>query len=190
MTRLAASLRFLIYGSVKQQLVYRHSVTCLFNRVDAVSKCWPLQTCLWYLLAFHLNSYYKSMEHLEGIFSLNFKFLRNFVHYLPMVEEQHSLSRPEFDTPSHHMRFMVVSLKWISSEYLCFPADHNGREAQGVKCLYFIRTLGSWVRIPLEVCLCALCICVVCVGSDLPTGWSPSKRTYRLKKRPGSNKDL
>jgi hypothetical protein len=42
-------------------------------------------------------------------------------------------------------------------------------------------TLGSWVRIPLKVWMCARLFCVVlCVGSGLATGWSPSKESYRL----------
>jgi hypothetical protein len=38
------------------------------------------------------------------------------------------------------------------------------------------RTLGSWVPIPLEklmsVCAFILCLCVLCVGSGLATGWT------------------
>jgi hypothetical protein len=56
------------------------------------------------------------------------------------------------------------------------------------------RTLGSWVRIPLEawmsVCVYSVCI-VLCVGSGLMTGWSPDQgvlltvyRIKKLKKRP------
>jgi hypothetical protein len=45
------------------------------------------------------------------------------------------------------------------------------------------RTLGSWVRIPLEawmfVCVYSVCV-VLCIGSGLVTGWSPSKESYRM----------
>jgi hypothetical protein len=45
------------------------------------------------------------------------------------------------------------------------------------------RTLGSWVRIPLEawmsVCVYSVCA-LLCVGSGLATSWSPpSKESYR-----------
>jgi hypothetical protein len=52
--------------------------------------------------------------------------------------------------------------------------------------LWPAQTLGSWVWIPLEawmsVCLFRLC-CPMCAGSGLATGWSPSKKSYRLCKR-------
>jgi hypothetical protein len=62
------------------------------------------------------------------------------------------------------------------------------------------QTLGSGVRIPLEVRLCLrlFCVCVVlCVGSDRATGWSPVEgvlptvcKIKKLKNRPKSNKKL
>jgi hypothetical protein len=43
-------------------------------------------------------------------------------------------------------------------------------------------TLGSWVGIPLEACLCAF---ILCVGRGLATGWSPVQgvlpTVYRLR---------
>jgi hypothetical protein len=53
------------------------------------------------------------------------------------------------------------------------------------------RALGSWVRIPLEawMCVCLFCVRVVlCVGSCLETGCTPSMNFYilNLKKRPRS----
>jgi hypothetical protein len=52
------------------------------------------------------------------------------------------------------------------------------------------RTLGSWVRIPIEAWMSVvhlLCVCVVvCVVSGLATGWSPVQgvlpSVYRIKK--------
>jgi hypothetical protein len=41
--------------------------------------------------------------------------------------------------------------------------------------------VGSNLIRGMDVCLRLLCICVVlCVGSGLATGWSPSKESYRL----------
>jgi hypothetical protein len=64
----------------------------------------------------------------------------------------------------------------------------------------FARTLGSSVRIPLKewMSMCVYSVCVVlCVGSDLATGWSPVQgvlptvyRIKKLKKRPRSNEGL
>jgi hypothetical protein len=45
------------------------------------------------------------------------------------------------------------------------------------------RTLGSWVRIPLEawMSMCVYSVCVrLCVGSDLRRADPPSKESYRL----------
>jgi hypothetical protein len=49
-----------------------------------------------------------------------------------------------------------------------------------------------------DVCVRLFCVCVIlCVGSDLPTGWSPVQgvlptvyRIKKLKKRPRSNKNI
>jgi hypothetical protein len=57
-----------------------------------------------------------------------------------------------------------------------------------------VRMLGSWVRIPLSVCIYSVCV-VLRVGRDLATGWSPVQevlptvcRIKKLKKRPRSTK--
>jgi hypothetical protein len=63
-----------------------------------------------------------------------------------------------------------------------------------------VRTLGSWVRIPLKawmsvLCAFILCLCCSCVGRGLATGWSPVQgvlpivyRIKKLKKCPSPNK--
>jgi hypothetical protein len=64
----------------------------------------------------------------------------------------------------------------------------------------FARTPGSWVRIPLKAWISVyafiLCLFVLCIGSDLTTGFSlvqgvlpsVSKMITELKKRPGPSK--
>jgi hypothetical protein len=59
------------------------------------------------------------------------------------------------------------------------------------------RTLGSWVRIPLEAWMSVLWTFILCVGSGLATDWSPVQevletvyRTKKLKKRRRPNKGL
>jgi hypothetical protein len=53
---------------------------------------------------------------------------------------------------------------------------------RGLSHELFARTLGSWVWIPLKtlISVCVYFVCVLCVGRDLATGWSPFKEFHWL----------
>jgi hypothetical protein len=66
------------------------------------------------------------------------------------------------------IQFIALKISW---------AEHSDRAVQGMNHLRSLaRTLGSWVRIPLEawmsVCVYSVRV-LLCVGSGLATGWSP-----------------
>jgi hypothetical protein len=60
------------------------------------------------------------------------------------------------------------------------PTRYSRRRSQWPRGLRLTRTLGSWVRIPLEAWMFVLCAFILCVGRGFTTGWSPSKKSYRL----------
>jgi hypothetical protein len=70
--------------------------------------------------------------------------------------------------------------------YFNLFADHSGRCGLRHELSSLARTLGMWVRIPLKAWMSVYIYSVsvvLCVGSGLPTGWSPSKESYRLCNR-------
>jgi hypothetical protein len=62
--------------------------------------------------------------------------------------------------------------------------DHNGHAVWGTNCL---RPLERWdsgfESHSRHGCLCVRFFYVLCIGSRLATGWSPSKESYRLYKK-------
>jgi hypothetical protein len=81
---------------------------------------------------------------------------------------------------------LCVLLKWkyLLNKFKCFSVINKvNSRSQWPHCLKhelssLAWTLGSWVRIPLNawifgLCMRSFCVCVVlCLGSDLATGWS------------------
>jgi hypothetical protein len=98
-----------------------------------------------------------------------------------------------FPTFSFHLRHLICTI-WMSASRSQWP--HGLRQQVSSPA----GTLGSCVRSPLKAWtpVCVYCVRVVlCVGSGLTSGWSPSKDSYQLckrwrnwKKRPRSNKGL
>jgi hypothetical protein len=72
----------------------------------------------------------------------------------------------------------------ISWKWWVISADHSGHMVERMNRLLSLET-GFVVSNPtryIDVCVRLFCVCVVlCVGSGLATGWSPSKESYGLR---------
>jgi hypothetical protein len=86
---------------------------------------------------------------------------------------------------------------WYFPEAIIIYANHSGRAVWGMN--YLRSLIGSNPAQDMDVCImCIYCVCVVlCVGSGLPTGWSPVKgvlpavyRVKKLRKQSRPNKGL